>query len=179
MKQLPLIMATLVLAVGCGHVDLPELPQVLPPQTAPAEPVMRIVDFYTDWCGPCRRDAPLVDRLEAEGYPIERINAQHNSDKARKHKITAVPTYIVFLDGEEKYRTHRAASLADFLKRWSSERSLQTSASQVPDVSGEDADEENFQEGQTTETGPHGDGIGGDSAVETCPLWDGDSSRND
>jgi thioredoxin 2 len=66
-----------------------------------------IVDFYADWCGPCKMMAPAVDQLAAT-YSGKAIVAKVNTDLApsatRPFNIRGIPTSIVFVDGKEVQR---------------------------------------------------------------------------
>jgi thioredoxin 2 len=66
-----------------------------------------IVDFYADWCGPCKMMAPAVDQLAAS-YSGRAIVAKLNTDLApnatRPFNIRGIPTTIVFSDGKEAIR---------------------------------------------------------------------------
>ena len=62
-----------------------------------------IIDFYTDWCGPCRMMAPIVEQI-AEEYSgkvtFAKINAQHNPQSSLNLGITGVPTFIGYKNGK-------------------------------------------------------------------------------
>lgn len=71
-----------------------------------AAPVM--VDFYADWCGPCKMLAPLVDELakEYEGKTkIFKLNVDESMDTAQTYGVMSIPTLIFFKDGKEVDRT--------------------------------------------------------------------------
>ena len=56
-----------------------------------------IVDFYADWCGPCRRVAPIMEKL-AEEYDgkllIYKVNTQYETDLAKAFQIRSIPTVL-------------------------------------------------------------------------------------
>ena len=63
-----------------------------------------LVDFYTSWCGPCRKLSPILEQLSEDmngGVEVVKVNVGEDSLLAQKYNISAVPTLIVFLDGEE------------------------------------------------------------------------------
>jgi len=77
------------------------------------------VDFYADWCGPCRMMAPSVDALAAhlQGKAIiAKLNTDHSSRTASAFGIRGIPTTIVFRDGKEVARQSGAMQL-DGLKQ--------------------------------------------------------------
>ena len=62
-----------------------------------------LVDFYADWCGPCKMMAPIVERI-AEGYDgrlkVGKCNIDDEGDLASKYGIMSIPTIMVFKGGE-------------------------------------------------------------------------------
>ena len=72
------------------------------------------VDFYADWCGPCRMMAPAVDALAAhlQGKAlIAKLNTDHSAITASGFNIRGIPTTIVFKDGKEVARQSGAMPL--------------------------------------------------------------------
>lgn len=63
-----------------------------------------LVDFYADWCGPCKMMAPLVAQL-AEVYEgrckVGKCNTDENPALTSEFKIMSIPTFIFFKDGKE------------------------------------------------------------------------------
>ena len=61
-----------------------------------------LVDFYADWCGPCKMMAPVVDQLAAEldgvAY-VGKLNVDENDDIAMKYSVMTIPTLMVFKNG--------------------------------------------------------------------------------
>jgi thioredoxin 1 len=43
-----------------------------------------LLDFYADWCGPCREMTPVVERLKAAGYPVRKVNLDHERELASR-----------------------------------------------------------------------------------------------
>lgn len=66
-----------------------------------------LVDFYADWCGPCRMIAPIMEELSTE-YEGKALIAKVDVDKAQlsasKYNVNSIPTVILFVDGQEAKR---------------------------------------------------------------------------
>ena len=65
------------------------------------------VDFYADWCGPCKAVAPVVERVakEFEGrIAFGRLNTEGNPETASRYRVTSIPTLILFRDGKSVTR---------------------------------------------------------------------------
>ncbi|CAI2179526.1 16386_t:CDS:2 [Funneliformis geosporum] len=64
------------------------------------EPV--IVDFYADWCGPCKALTPILEQVVKENKKINlvKLNTDDNPDLAKKYKITSLPTVHAFHNGK-------------------------------------------------------------------------------
>jgi thioredoxin 2 len=98
----------------CGHCSRPLLldrPVPLTeesfPRTIAESDLPVLVDFYADWCGPCKMMAPLVDDLAAR-YQGQAMVAKVNTDRAQgiaeSFAIRGIPTTIVFRNGKEVAR---------------------------------------------------------------------------
>ena len=61
-----------------------------------------LIDFYADWCGPCRLVAPVIDALAAENpqYLVVKINVDNEPELAHKFGIVSIPTLIVMENGQ-------------------------------------------------------------------------------
>jgi thiol-disulfide isomerase/thioredoxin len=81
----------------------------------PVKSKFEILDFYSDHCGQCRRDANDVARLAAKGWKVTKINVPHEPKKVAEYNVTSMPTYIVLCDGKEVFRTHSFVALRSYL----------------------------------------------------------------
>ncbi|EEF24331.1 thioredoxin m(mitochondrial)-type, putative [Ricinus communis] len=88
-------------------------------------PGLVLVDFWADWCGPCKALSPILADLAGE-YPevrVVKINADENRQAMERHAVRGLPTLILFADGAERTRlvgtqskTRLAAVLDDQLE---------------------------------------------------------------
>lgn len=66
----------------------------------------KLVMFKADWCGWCKRAAPVVAKIEAAGVAVERIDIDRQRDVAKDFEVTSVPTFLIYRDGQDVERTH-------------------------------------------------------------------------
>ena len=62
-----------------------------------------IVDFYADWCGPCKMMSPIIDKVaeELEGkVKVGKVNTDENMDLAEEYGIMSIPTIMIFESGK-------------------------------------------------------------------------------
>ncbi len=76
-----------------------------------------IVDFYADWCGPCKKLKPIFNQL-AHSYKgkakFAKVNIDHSRSVANKYNVKKIPTVILLKDGKEVKR-HGPGSKQDFI----------------------------------------------------------------
>ena len=63
-----------------------------------------LIDFYADWCGPCRLQSPIVEELAqrmGDQVEVKKINVDDHMDLANKYRIYVVPTLIIEKDAKE------------------------------------------------------------------------------
>ncbi|MGL6154231.1 MAG: thioredoxin [Cetobacterium sp.] len=62
-----------------------------------------LVDFWADWCGPCKMLGPILDELsmELKNIKIAKVNVDESGELAGEYGIRSIPTMIVFKDGEK------------------------------------------------------------------------------
>ena len=65
-----------------------------------------LVDFYADWCGPCKMVSPIVDEIanERPDITVIKVNVDEHSSLASQYGVFSIPTLITFKDGKEKAR---------------------------------------------------------------------------
>jgi len=61
-----------------------------------------LVDFYADWCGPCKMQSPIVDNIADEHPEIKvgKLNIDDEMDIAEKYGIVSIPTLLIFKNGQ-------------------------------------------------------------------------------
>jgi len=59
-----------------------------------------LVDFWASWCGPCLMLAPTIEKLSSK-YKVGKVNIDESSELASTYGISAIPTMIVFKDGQK------------------------------------------------------------------------------
>jgi thioredoxin 1 len=71
-----------------------------------------LVDFWADWCGPCRMLSPLVEQVAEENKEVKvcKINVDTENSLAAEYKIMSIPTLLVFQEGKEVKRSVGAIS---------------------------------------------------------------------
>lgn len=65
-----------------------------------------LVDFYADWCGPCKMLAPVIAQIAEEHSDVivGKLNIDEEMDLAQRFQVTNIPTVIIFKDGAEADR---------------------------------------------------------------------------
>ncbi|MGN0432167.1 MAG: thioredoxin [Lachnospiraceae bacterium] len=79
-----------------------------------------LVDFYADWCGPCKMMAPVVDKLAEElagKIKVGKLNVDEEAELAMKYRVVSIPTFLVFKDGEIKATCVGAMSANQLLEK--------------------------------------------------------------
>lgn len=61
-----------------------------------------IIDFYADWCGPCKMMSPIIDSIaeETNNAKVGKINVDEAQDLAAMYNVMSIPTIIIFKDGK-------------------------------------------------------------------------------
>jgi len=66
-----------------------------------------LVDFWAEWCGPCRMVGPVVEEIASEkagALKVLKLNVDDNPETARKYGVMSIPTLMVFSGGDERKR---------------------------------------------------------------------------
>jgi thioredoxin 1 len=79
-----------------------------------------VVDFYADWCGPCRFVSPIIAQLAGEfagKIQVFKLNVDENPSLAERFGVMSIPTVIYFKDGAEQDRMIGAAHLQHYKQK--------------------------------------------------------------
>lgn len=79
-----------------------------------------LVDFHTVWCAPCRKMAPIVDEIEkefADKALVKRIDMDKSKEVGKEYEITGVPVFIIFKNGEAKWKHNGLISKDELVKQ--------------------------------------------------------------
>ena len=99
------------------HVSRTDFEQKVLKSTVPV-----LVDFYADWCRPCQMLAPVLEEVarETPHAKIVKVNVDENPELAAQYNVAAIPSLLVFKDGEvaaERTGVARKADLKEMLVR--------------------------------------------------------------
>ena len=77
-----------------------------------------LIDFYADWCGPCKMFSPVVEAVakENEDIKVVKINVDKAQDLAIQYQVMSIPTTVVIKEGKEVNRAVGMISKSDLLE---------------------------------------------------------------
>jgi thioredoxin 1 len=59
-----------------------------------------LIDFWAEWCGPCKRVSPILDEIsESHGLLVGKLNIDENPEKTQEYSVHSIPTMVLFRDG--------------------------------------------------------------------------------
>ena len=79
-----------------------------------------IVDFWAEWCGPCKMIAPLLDEIareRADAVKVAKVNVDENQSLSLKYNIRAIPALLFFKNGQLRDQVTGVTSKKDLLNR--------------------------------------------------------------
>ncbi len=81
--------------------------------------MVKLIDFWAVWCGPCKMMAPVIEEIETEmkdKVEVEKVNVDEEPDKAAQFGVMSIPTYVVVKEGKEVARKIGVTPKAELLK---------------------------------------------------------------
>lgn len=63
-----------------------------------------LIDFYADWCPPCKQMDPILKELKEEGFEIHKVNVEEETLMAQYFDIVNIPTFVLMEEGKEQVR---------------------------------------------------------------------------
>ena len=79
-----------------------------------------LVDFYADWCGPCKMMSPVIEEIaeETEGQVLVcKVNVDQNMDLAQRYQVASIPAFLIFKGGQVVGRVIGATGKDEILEK--------------------------------------------------------------
>ena len=79
-----------------------------------------VVDFWAEWCGPCKMIAPILEEIAKEkagSVKVAKVNVDNNQSLSARYNIRAIPTLLFFKDGQLRDQVTGMTSKKDLLNR--------------------------------------------------------------
>lgn len=82
-----------------------------------SESKLVLIDFYADWCGPCKMLAPIIEDIAKgnEEIKVVKVNVDDAQDLAVEYQIMSIPTIVIIKEGQETNRNIGIASKTDIM----------------------------------------------------------------
>ena len=76
-----------------------------------------LVDFYAQWCGPCKMTGPIIEQLaeEVSNVKFVKVNVDQNQELSSQYQVFSIPTFLIFKDGQVVNQFVGALSREGFL----------------------------------------------------------------
>lgn len=83
---------------------------------------VKVIDFYADWCQPCKMVLPIINQLieefkDNEQVEVVKINVDENSELAKSNSVRSIPTIIFYVDDVETHRINGATNKKTILDK--------------------------------------------------------------
>ena len=78
-----------------------------------------LVDFWAEWCGPCKMVSPVLDDIsKTTGLLVGKLNVDENPEKAQEYSIQSIPTMVLFKNGQPVHKVQGAMPKHKLLKEF-------------------------------------------------------------
>jgi thiol-disulfide isomerase/thioredoxin len=99
-----------------------------------------LLDFTAPWCGPCQSMAPVIHRLESEGFPVRKVNIDQHPQLAAQYGVTSVPCFVMLSEGREVDREVGAVGHDRLMRMFTAARIASAATTSATEVRGQSPD---------------------------------------